>query len=271
MAKRWLRAAGAAAMAGTMVLAGQGVADASRPPVPVHATTVHPVIAPAFMNPGLVHLTNTGGDALMLLRKKKSGVTALVHDLNQQDSSTGVPRLFERFAVVDLIDSHADVYVRLRAGTYYLVDAFADRYHAADVHTVSVAGAKRDANAPHARAITVHADTNALSAPHVAHAGRFFHLRNRNHRMQYLVFYRVKKGVTSAQLADFLAHPTFEKFVAVISMSISSLPAVTITSGGEDLYARYPKHAGKYLAMLTPVSARASGLRANRLALITLV
>lgn len=272
MNKRWLRAAVVMATAGTMVLTGQDVADAGRPPVPVHATTVHPVSAPDVTNPGLVHLRNTGGDALFLFRKKKDGVAELVRDLNQHDISDGLPRLYVRFEVIDFIGPHSDLFVRLRAGTYYLVDAFAERYHQADVHVTTVTGAKRNASAPHARPITVHRDTNALTAPHVVHAGRFFHLRNRNRRMQELIFYRVRKSATAAQVADFLAHPTFEKFAAVVSLNFSGFPAVTITSGGEDLYARYPNRAGRYIAMLTPISVHTSPFpHTNRLALVNVV
>lgn len=268
--KRWKRVTAVLAAAGAVVAASSEVA-AARPPVPVKARTVHPVTAPDVMQPGLVHLQNTGSQPLMLFRKKSAGVATLVRDVNAQDSSTGFERLYRQFHAVAAINAHADAFVRLHSGTYYLFSAETDRVHADDVHTITVQGATDDATAPHAHPVTIQARTNALSAPHLVHAGRYFHFRNRTHQTEQMVFFPISAKVTSAQLQQFLAAPSLPKLFALIDVMsfVVSLPVVT--GGGEDLYLRYPRHTGRYVAVAIPLSGSLPVIHRHAAALIRVV
>jgi hypothetical protein len=252
---------------GSMV---SGAASASaRPPVPVHATTTHPVIAPSFLQPGLVHLRNTGGDPLYVFRKKSHDVATLVRELNDEQASSDVPKLFRDFLIIDILSGHRDVYLRLRPGTYYLVDLFAEHYHAADVHSIVVQGQVSNAKVHASRSITVRKNGH-LAAPTHGRAGHLFHYRNNTSPMHELELLPVRKSVTKAQLADFLAHPTPKKLFAIVSFSIHSFELPLLTSGHEDLYTRFPKRAGRYIVLSIPVRARANfGLSRHHLALLT--
>lgn len=250
---RWMRVTAVIATAGAVVAGGSEVATA-RPPVPVHSRTVHPVTAPDSMRPGLVHLRNTGSQELVFFRKIHAGVAALVSDVNADQSSPGgAPKLYRQFHAVAVLEAHSDAYVRLRPGTYYVYSGDVERLHAADVHQITVSGARDDAKAPHAHAVTVHLHTNALTAPRTVHAGRFFHLRNQTHRTQELVLFPVSPKVTRAQLAEFLAAPSMEKLFPLLDFRKFDFVVGVLAGPGEDSYVHYPKRTGRYLAVDVPL------------------
>ena len=250
---RWTRATVVIATAAAVVAAGSEAAGA-RPPVPVHTRTVHPVTAPDVMRPGLVHLRNTGGQELLLFRKIHAGVATLVSDVNaEQNSPGGAPRLYRQFHAVAALEGHSDAYVRLRAGTYFMFSSAVERMHAADVHQITVTGARDDAKAPHAHPVTVRLHTNALVAPHTVHAGRFFHLRNQTHRTQELILFPLSPKATRAQIADFLAAPTMEKLFPLLDFRKFDAVVPALTGPGEDLYVHYPKLTGRYVAVDLPL------------------
>jgi hypothetical protein len=267
---RWLRATAVIATAGAVVAAGTEVASA-RPPVPVHALTVHPVSAPDSMRAGLVHLRNTGSQPLVLFRKIHLGVAGLVRDVNHQFSSTGETRLYRQFHAVSVIGGHSDAFVRLRRGTYYLFSAEVDRLHAADVHQIAVTGAPDNAKAPHARTVTVRLHTQALVAPHTVHAGRFFHFRNQTHRTQELIFFPLSSKATPEQINAFLAAPTLEKLFQLVDPRKFDFVVPALTGGREDLYVHYPKRTGRYAAVIVPVVGSAPTLHRRGVALVNVV
>jgi hypothetical protein len=266
---RWMRATAVIATAGAVVAAGSEVANA-RPPVPVHSKTVHPVTAPDSMRPGLVHLRNTGSQELVLFRKIHLGVTTLVRDVNEEQRPTsGVPRLYRQFHAVAMIEGRSDAYVRLRRGTYYLFSGEVDRMHAADVHAITVSGGRDDARAPIARPITVQEHTNALIAPHRAHAGRWFHLSNQTHHTQEIVLFPVDPKVTWAQLHEFVAAPSLEKLFGLIDFRRFGTVAPLLTGPGEDLYVHAPKRTGRYIAADIALRGSEPTLRRHGAAVIT--
>lgn len=268
--KRWQRMVAVVVAAGAVVAASGEVADA-RPPVPVKARTVHPVTAPDTMRPGLVRLRNVGAQPLLLFRKRHSGVPALVRDVNGQFSETGVGRLYRQFHAVAAIDPHSDAYVRLRKGTYYLFSAVVDRIHADDVHVIDVQGTVDNAKAPHARAVTVQLRTNALFAPHVLHAGRFLHFRNRTHRTEELVFFPLSPTATAQQIQDFLAAPSLDKLFGLIDPRKFDFAVPALTGGGEDLYVHSPRHAGRYIAVAIPLYGSQPVIHRHAAAVVTVV
>jgi hypothetical protein len=250
-----------------MLLVGT-VSAAARPPVPVHSSTYHPVSAPDVMRPGLVHLRNTGGSELYLFRKIHAGAPTLLADLNESLDSDGPGALARHFTIIDVINPRTDVYVRLLRGTYYLVDATAERYHRADIHKIVVTGARDDATAPHSRPVSM-TRHHGLVAPRAVHAGKFVHLRNASSRLMAFVYFRVNNSATTQQINDFLAHPGFENLFPLIYNGLDAAGSLGYLSGHQHVYVRFPAHAARYLILALPAEGTGSFLAANRVRLVT--
>ena len=266
--KRWQRVVAVVVAAGAVVAASGEVAYA-RPPVPVKTRTVHPVTAPDTMAPGLVHLRNVGTQPMMLFRKVHAGVALLVRDVNDQFTLAGHARLYRQFHAVATILEHADAYVRLRPGTYYLFAADVDRMHKDDVHVITVQGATDNARAPQVRPVTVQLHTNALIAPRHVHAGRFFHFRNRTHHAQELIYFPVSPSATAAQIKAFLDAPSLPKLFAIVDVHRFDVSVLVVTGAGEDLYVRYPRRAGRYAAITLAYDRPTTAIRRHAAAVVT--
>ena len=248
-----------------------GLADASaRPAVPVRATTIHPVIAPTFLQPGLVHLKNTGSDDLVLFRRAtKAGVRTLVKAMNAHElSGPQIVRVDRKFPILDVINAKSDVYVRLTDGTYYLVDAAAERYHRSDVHVIHVEGVRADAKRPAAHALTL-SPQRGLRGPQRVRGGHFLYVRNLTHQLQGFLIIRLSSSATSAQIQKFLAKPSFDQLFPLMAHSINALSELAVMSGQHKAYVRFPGGAARYIVVASAIPGGDLSLSRSTVALIT--
>jgi hypothetical protein len=233
-------AVAAAIVAGTETTAS---AAGSRAGVPIHAVTTHTVSVPATMQPGRVRFHNTAAVPLFVFKKKHYGVTQLAKDLNKSANSPTPGRLIQDFSIVDLIDGHTYVYLPLTRGTYYFLDASLDHYKTSDVRTVTVSGKTRNAAAPASRPVSI-PQTGSMSAPATMAHNRYLHVQNRTGHLQEVLLIALSSKVSTAQLNDFLAAPTFDK---LIELDITSIRDLAFVAGHRDLWAQGPHHAGRFL------------------------
>jgi hypothetical protein len=248
-----------------------GTADASaRPPVPVSATTRHPVTAPGVLQPGLVHLRNKGRDDLVLFRRAgKAGINTLLKALNSSDlGEAAIVRIDHRFPLLGLIAGKSDIYVRLTHGTYYLIDGDADHYHRADIHVIHVNGKRSDAKAPFAHTITL-TRRSGLRAPAHVRAGHFVYVRNTTRKLEGLLYLRIRASATTAQIQTFLAKPTEQSLSPLIAHSLSAIGDLGLMSGGHSAYVRFPRTPARYLVIAISPTSEAPSLVKNQIALIT--
>jgi hypothetical protein len=250
----WARAAAVVGAVSAILLAGQPVAQAARPPVPVHASTRHPVTAPASLRPGNVHLRNTGSHPLYFFRRIDAGPRTLVKILNSVAASDP-SRLFRHFRLIDVINGSSDIYVRLTRGTYYLADATADRFQVSDIHTLTVGGARQDAKLPQAKTVNI-SRHNVLTAPATVRAGSFVRLRNADSRVQTVAYFRISRTVSAADLQAFLAHPSFD---SLFQLEVDDAGGLGALAGHQVVYVRFPKHSGRYILMTLPVPTDRTG------------
>jgi hypothetical protein len=250
-----------------LLITGTAVAQA-RPAVPVHAGTLHPVTAPDVLRPGLVHLENTNSHELYVFaRRGHAGRPTLLKDLNGPPSATDPYAVFRHFTLLDVIGGNGDVYLRLKAGTYYLADAGAEHYHLSDIHVLTVTGRRDDARAPHSKTLLVN-DHNTLRAPATVRAGHFLRVRNADTRPQDIVMFRIGPRTTDRQLADFLAHPSFD---TLSTMDVRDIDDLAVLSGERTVYTRSPARPGRFILFGGPITTHLthSPIRPERFALLT--
>ncbi|WP_375476059.1 hypothetical protein [uncultured Jatrophihabitans sp.] len=240
----------AAVLSSTAVAAD--AATGARPTVRVHGTSKHRVVAPASLAPGFVHLKNTGSEVVGIFRARgHAGQAALRKDLNG-----GSDRLLKQFKL-QVVLGHADTFVRLRRGTYFLADAEREHYSAKDLTRVHVAGATRNAKLPAAQLVTVDKH-NRLHGPATAHRRSWLKLRNFDGRPQALLGIKIGSHTTDAELAEFVANPSD---AALDGLDIVDIDPFGELSGHDSAYYRFTGGKGRYIVLTIPAvqSSKGSG------------
>ena len=155
-----LRAVTVVGVAAALVATGTAAAGAApaRPSVAFHTTKHHKVVGPARIQPGTVHLRNTGEHPIMVVGARGHTVTTLIADLDAR----GPSGFRKHFALRGLVSAHTDVYLRLAHGHYFLVDAAATDHRGEQ-------GPHADRRRPHSqRGLAILGLGDHRQPPHVA-------------------------------------------------------------------------------------------------------
>lgn len=266
MPARLSRGAAVLTAAALVIAGGNAVANAAthghRATVHVHVGATHRVTAPTSLRPGLVHLVNTASRELILVRKLHKGRPGFVKDYNRATDTAGSIRFYKDFDVVDVIASHADEFVRLAKGTYYLSDDTTATVTSAQVRTVAVSGHKQSATAPRSSLVPVAANGHVPAAVTV---GRHYaHVVNKSATPHIVSIASIRAGVTAQQIHAVIADPAHHNPFKLVGKYFAPLG---LTAGRTDLYKRVHAQHGRYFQFAASLTH--PGLAKGKIGLLT--
>ncbi len=217
-------------------------ARAGRPTVHIHVTSTKQVVAPDTLRPGLVHVRNMGVEQIYLVRRVKAkwGVTTFVKDYNAV-TPTGLAR---HFHTLDSLFGHRGVFITLHPGIYFFADGAPAKITAASVHVVRVKGTVRNAAQPASTAVPISGTSATLGAPSTLPTHRYLHFQNKTRYSVVVVLFGIGSGTSAAELAAFVAKPSFDKLG---KLDLRSGEELWSASSHVSLYYHYHAAAGRYL------------------------
>jgi hypothetical protein len=243
--------------------AANAAAQRGRATVKVHVSSSHHVTAPGSLHPGLVHVVNTASRALILVRKNHTGRSGFVTYYNKATNTAGSIKFYKHFDVVDVIASHADEYVRLVKGTYFLAPNDISTIKSAQVHTLTVSGKKTDATAPHSTLVQAAANGHVTGAVSLA-TRSFARVVNKTGTPHIISIESIRPNATSKQVQAAIADPAHHDPSRLFGNHFAPLGLIAEHT---DIYKRVVAKAGRYF--LFAASLTHPGLAKGQIGLLT--
>lgn len=214
----------ALAVAGAVLVTAPAAEAAGRGTTKLHGTKSHTVSVAKTLRPGVVHFRNTGKTSVLIVRKKKAGTAALAKTLNST-STKAERKLLRSFDFVEVAYPKSDSWVKLKKGTYFVVDAGGGKFKAANIRTVTVKGKKQNAKAPRAKTITFDKSGRIPASTTITRKSAV-RLVNKSKALGFVITMKVKSSLTDAQLKQIVAHPTDDNVFGAASSGygIDTLP-----------------------------------------------